>query len=284
MSYNQITIERKLKEFLEEDCSFKDITSQMIPPDSVSSARIVAKSEGYISGLDELTRLYNLLGVKTVLMKKDGEEIQKGDIIAKIEGTTQNILLGERVILNLITHMSAVTTTTRKFTNLIKNSGKKTKIACTRKTIPGLRIFEKKAVELGGGDTHRFSLDDMVLLKDTHLKFYEGKVEKLLKEAKQKVSFSKKVEVEIEKVEDILPAVHHGADIIMLDNMTPPQVKETVKILREKGLREKILIEVSGGITLENIGEYLIPEPDIISSSQLTQHPLEHVDLSLKFD
>ena len=284
MSYNRIIIERKLREYLEEDCSFQDVSSQIITSNSKTSAKIKAKNKGYVSGLEELKILYEILNVESILKKKDGEKVKKGDIVVELSGSTRDILLGERTILNLITHMSAITTTTRKYVNLIKKSGKNTKIACTRKTIPGLRIFEKKAVELGGGDTHRFSLDDMLLLKDTHLKFYNGDVEKLLSDAKNSASFSKKIEIEIEKIEDVLIAARNGADIIMLDNMTPEHAKEAMGILEENSLRDKVIIEISGGINTQNFEDYLLTEPDIISSGELTLFPTEKLDLSLRFD
>jgi len=167
---------------------------------------------------------------------------------------------------------------------LIKDSGKRVKIACTRKTTPGIRIFEKKAAELGQADVHRFSLDDMVLLKDTHLRYYNGNIEKLLKEAKMRNSFSKKIEIEIEKVDDILTAAKNGADIIMLDNMNPDQVEDAINLLKKHNLRDNIIVEVSGGITQENFMDYLLSEPDVISSGLITQFPSEHVDFSLRFD
>ncbi|MGV9171147.1 MAG: carboxylating nicotinate-nucleotide diphosphorylase, partial [Promethearchaeia archaeon] len=192
-------------------------------------------------------------------------------------------LLIERIGLNLLTHMSAITSTTREYVNVIKKMNKRTRIAGTRKTLPGLRIFEKAAIEIGGGDPHRFSLDDMILLKDTHLRYYEGKIEALLKDVKEKASFTKKIEIEIEKVDDVLTAAKNGADIIMLDNMNAKEVKEAIKLLKEHHLREKVLIEISGGINIDNIGSYLEVEPDIISTSHLTQFPSEKVDLSLRF-
>ena len=163
MTYNRIIIERKLREFLEEDCNYMDVSSKFIPEDSISSAKIIAKSKGFVSGLEELKFLYEILNVKVTLKKRDGDELEKGDVIAEINGKTRAILLGERVSLNLITHMSSITSTVKKFVEIIQDSRKDVKIACTRKTIPNLRIFEKKAVELGGGDTHRYSLDDKTL-------------------------------------------------------------------------------------------------------------------------
>ncbi len=284
MSYNNILIERKLREFLEEDCSFQDITSKIVPETAVVSAKIIAKSEGYVSGLEELKALFSLLKVETIANKKDGDEVRKGEVIVALKGLARNILFGERVSLNLVMHMSAITTTTRKYVNKIKQAGKTIRIACTRKTIPGLRVFEKKAVELGGGDPHRYSLDDMILLKDTHLRYYNGDVKRLLSDVKKTASFSKKIELELEKVEDVIVAAQNGADIVMLDNMTPEQVKNAISLLKKNKLREKILIEVSGGINHENIADYVNAEPDIISTSKITQFPSEQVDVSLRFD
>jgi len=284
MSYNKIVIEQKIRKFLQEDCMFIDVSSKVIPENANSSAKILTKSAGYVSGLEELKILYNFLNISTTFKIEDGSEIRKGDIIVELKGNTRDILLGERVGLNLITHMSAITTTARKYVKLIENSGKKVKIACTRKTTPGIRIFEKKAAELGQADVHRFSLDDMVLLKDTHLRYYNGNIEKLLKEAKMRNSFSKKIEIEIEKVDDVLTAVKNGADIIMLDNMSPDQVEDAINLLKKHSLRDKVIVEVSGGITQENFMDYLLSEPDVISSGLITQFPSEQVDFSLRFD
>jgi nicotinate-nucleotide pyrophosphorylase (carboxylating) len=282
--YNRLIIQKKLKEFLEEDCNFADISSSSIRDNTEIMAKIFAKTAGYVSGLEELKILYEILEVSIDLEKFDGDAFQKEDIIVKLKGNATNILLGERVCLNLMTHMSAITTTTRKFVEVIKNSGKKVKIACTRKTTPGLRIFEKKAVELGHGDPHRFSLDDMVLLKDTHLRYYKGNIENLLIDIRKNISFSKKIEIEVEKVEDVLIAAKNGADIVMLDNFSPDGVEDCINLLKEHNFRDKVIIEVSGGINLENVVDYLISEPDVISSSQLTQFPTEQVDFSLRFD
>lgn len=282
-NYNRFIIQRKLKEFIEEDCNYADVSSSIIPDYAETSAKIIAKSSGYISGLEELTMLFDLLNVSMVFKKKDGEAFNKGDIIAELKGKTKDILLGERVGLNLITHMSAITSTTKKFVEIIKNTGKNVKIACTRKTTPGVRIFEKKAVEIGGGDTHRFSLDEF-LLKDTHLRYYKGDIEKILKDVNKIASFTKKIEIEIEKVEDVLVAAKNGADIIMMDNFSPDQVEDAINLLKQNNLRDNVIIEVSGGINPENIVDYLLSEPDVISSGQLTQFPFEQVDFSLRFD
>jgi nicotinate-nucleotide pyrophosphorylase (carboxylating) len=284
MSYNRILIEEKLRKFLIEDNNYIDVSSKPIPFESQTPAKIYAKSTGYVSGLEEIQILFDILKVQVNLKKSDGEQVFNGEILAELKGGTRAILLGERVALNLMTHMSAITTTTRKFGDIIKESGKNIKIACTRKTLPGLRIFEKKAVDLGKGDTHRFSLDDMVLLKDTHLKFYKGDIASLIIETRKYTSFTKKIEVEVENVKDMVIAAENGVDIIMLDNMTPEMVEKAITTLKEKDLRNKVLIEVSGNITLDNVSNYLKSEPDVISTSIITQKPLEFVDFSLKFD
>ncbi|MHA2288921.1 MAG: carboxylating nicotinate-nucleotide diphosphorylase [Promethearchaeota archaeon] len=284
MSYNRILIEKKLRKFLVEDNAFVDISSRAIPAGSISSAKIIAKSNGFLAGLEEFEILFHLLKVDVTLKKADGDQILKDDVVAILKGKTKDILLGERVGLNLLSHMSAIATTTQRFVKIIEKSGKNVKIACTRKTLPGLRLFEKKAVEIGKGDTHRFNLDDMVLLKSTHLKFFNGNVGDLLKSTKLKVSFTKKIEVEVEKVEDVITAVKNGADIIMLDNMNPDKVQDAINLLKQKNLRDRVIIEVSGNITHDNIVDYLISEPDIISTSILTQKPTDFVDISLKLD
>ncbi len=284
MSYNRILIEKKLRQFLIEDNAFIDISSKCIPTNSFSSAKIIAKSHGFLAGLEEIEILFRLLNVDITLKKADGDKIQNGDILAELHGKTKDILLGERVSLNLLTHMSAITTTTRKFVKIVEQSGKNVKIACTRKTLPGLRLFEKKAVEIGKGDPHRFNLDDLVLLKSSHLKIYGGNVAELLRNTKLKVSFTKKIEIEVEKVEDVLTAVKNGADIIMLDNMNPDKVQDAINLLKQQNLRNQVIIEVSGNITYDNIVDYLISEPDVISTSILTQKPTDFVDISLKLD
>jgi len=286
MSYNHILIEEKIKDFLKEDCRFNDVSSQFIPEKPSVLAKIIAKSSGFISGLEETKILFDLLKVENINNIKDGEAVKKGDVVMELKGNPRSILLGERTALNLLTHMSAITTTVKKYLAIVNMSGKKVKIASTRKNLPGLRLFEKKAVSLAGlgADTHRFSLDDMILLKDTHLKYYNGDVEKLLNDVKKKASFSKKIEIEIEKSEDVLIAVKNGADIIMLDNMNPKQVQTALDSLRKENLREKVIVEISGSINFENIEEFLKAEPDVISMGNITLFPSEQVDLSLKFE
>jgi nicotinate-nucleotide pyrophosphorylase (carboxylating) len=176
--------------------------------------------------------------------------------------------------------MSGIATTTKKLVEMLQKNGLKTKVACTRKTAPGLLYFDKKAVLLGGGDPHRLHLDDMVLIKDNHIKV-AGNIEKAVKKAKEKVSFSKKIEVEVTRVNDALKAAKAGADIIMLDNFPQKQIEKAIKLLKKEGLLEKVLLEASGGITKENITEYASTGVDIVSLGEITDSP-KALDISLE--
>jgi len=280
---NKIIIRKKIQEFLEEDCLFQDISSEMIPDDKEIKAKIIAKSLGYISGLKEIEILFEFLNVKITTFKKDGDKVVENDIICELSGNVHDVLFGERTSLNLLTRMSAITSSTRDLVNITKKINKHIRIACTRKTTPYFRIFEKRAVKLGGGETHRWNLDDMILIKDTHLKYFSGDIKKILKKARELASFTKKIEIEVENIEDILIAAKNGADIIMLDNMKPAEIEEAIKALEMEGLRKKVLLEASGSINKENIEDYVKTGVDIISLGALTQFPHKHVDFSLKF-
>jgi nicotinate-nucleotide pyrophosphorylase (carboxylating) len=175
--------------------------------------------------------------------------------------------------------MSGIATATRGLVEKIKKSKLKTRVACTRKTAPGLLYFDKKAVSVGGGDTHRLHLDDMVLVKDNHIMIV-GNVKKAIEKARG-ASFSKKIEVEVAKVEDAVTAAKNGVDIIMLDNFSPKQIEKTIKLLKKAGLREKVLLEASGGITRVNIMEYALTGVDIVSLGEITHSP-RALDLSLE--
>jgi nicotinate-nucleotide pyrophosphorylase (carboxylating) len=176
--------------------------------------------------------------------------------------------------------MSGVATATAELVNIVKTNGGSARIACTRKTLPGLRYFEKKAVELGGGDTHRLRLDDAVLIKDNHLEL-AGSITEAVRKAKTKVSFTKKIEVEATSQDQAVEAALAGADIVLLDNMTPQEVKKSVDVLETKKLRNHILIEVSGGITRENLASYAKTSVDVISAGSIT-NSARAIDMSLE--
>ena len=197
----------------------------------------------------------------------------------EISGDAQTILCAERTMLNLLSRMSGIATATRTLTNKLEKAGAKAKIAATRKSAPGLLYFDKKAVTIGGGDSHRLHLDDMILIKDNHLVIV-GSVEDAVKKAKANASFSKKIEVEVTKAEDALQAAKAGADIIMLDNFSPKQAKDAGEILKKAGFAN-VLLEVSGKITGENLLEYAMAQVDIISIGELT-HSVKALDISLE--
>ncbi|MHA1520688.1 MAG: carboxylating nicotinate-nucleotide diphosphorylase [Promethearchaeota archaeon] len=269
----------KLRNFLQEDIGFGDITSGLIPHADSGIAVIKAKSEGILAGLEE-TRLLcedNQIFIQT--RKMDGDKIKSGDIIAELQGNLRNILMVERTILNFLMKLSDIATSTHDLVQQVRSQGLNTIIAATRKTTPGFGYFEKKAVFLGGGDPHRWNLSDMVLLKDTHLKYYQGDISRLLEAAHNQISFSKKIELEIENPADITIAVEKGVDIIMLDNMTPNQVEEALK---NTEIPAHVLVEVSGNINNNNLLKYAQTGVNIISTSAIVFHPHKMVDFSLR--
>ena len=222
------------------------------------------------------------LGIEILNMKSSGEFINPGDAIMSLRGNAKKILSKERVLLNLLIYLFGVATTTKLFVDKVREVNKKVRIAATRKTIPGLRLLTKKAVKIGGGDTHRLSLSDAILIKDNHIKVI-GDVVKAVELAKKYRSFIHKVEVEVSSVEEAVKAASLGVDVIMLDNFTPNDVRRVINELYKCGIRENVIIEVSGGITLENINEYAAMDIDVISSSVITMNPVK-VDLSLEVE
>lgn len=227
-----------------------------------------------LAGLKFIIPFLERLGVKVVKSLNDGEIVKYGDVIAEYEGESYTILSSERIILNLLGRLSGIATVTRKMVELARSVNPSVIIAGTRKTTPGLRIFEKYAIEVGGGDPHRFNLSDAILIKDNHIRIAGG-VEDAIKAVKSKVSFTKKIEVEVTSFEDALKAYRMGVDIILLDNMSPKDISTVVK-----ELKGKVLLEASGGISPDNVIEYAKTGVDIISSGFLT-HSVKSVDVSL---
>ncbi|WP_461864062.1 carboxylating nicotinate-nucleotide diphosphorylase [Thermococcus sp.] len=271
-----IPIEYLLR-FLEEDAPFGDITSEtVIPEDSEARAVIIAKQDGVIAGLEEAKALFEHFGIKTELKAGDGDEVKKGDVLIELEGNARKILLVERTALNIIGRMSGIATQMRRLMEKVRAVNPNVRVAGTRKTL--LKPLDKKAIMLGGGEPHRFSLSDAILIKDNHLALVP--LEEAVKRAKA-FSIYKVVEVEVESLEDALKAARAGADVIMLDNMTPERIKEVLEALKREGLRERVKIEVSGGITEENIQSYAKLDIDVISLGALT-HSVKNFDVSLE--
>ena len=270
-----------LKQMVYEDIGFEDITSNaLIPKDLKTEGIIIAKENGIISGIDAVAGLLNEFKIKSQVKKHDGDNVKANDIIMEIKGNARTVLSLERTALNFLMRMSGIATLTFNTLQKIREVNKNIILAGTRKTTPGLQIFEKNAVKVGGGDTHRFRLDDCVLIKDNHIAIV-GSVGESVIMAKNNVSFTKKIEIEVENEKGAIDAAKAGADIIMLDNMNPDEIGNVISSLESMNLRDHILIEVSGGIKPENIVEYAKTNADIISTGFIT-HSARSLDLSLE--
>ena len=272
--------EERLKKMLADDLGQGDVTADaIIPPNLNVNAIILAKAEGIAAGIEEAMILVEGLGLKVKAEVSDGDKIKNKQVLMEVSGDAQTILSVERTLLNLLSRMSGIATTTRTLIEKLEKAGAKAKIAATRKSPPGMLYFDKRAVIIGGGDPHRLHLDDMILIKDNHLSII-GNVEVAVKKAKARSSFTKKIEVEVTTVEDALKAAQAGADIVMLDNFPPKQVKEAREMLRKAGFGSALL-EASGGITDKTLLEYAAAQVDIISMGELT-HSVKALDISLE--
>lgn len=266
---------------LEEDKGFGDITSEaVVDRDLEVNAYIISKDEGILAGMNIVKELFEEFGVKVTYCLEEGSQISKKDLLLSVKGDARTILLLERTVLNLSMRMSGVASAANHYSSLVKDYD--VKIAGTRKTSPALAKFDKYALKVGGVDTHRFSLDDMVLIKDNHIAVCESPLDALLK-AKANTSFSKKIEIEVETLSDAIECVENKADIVMLDNMTGLEVKEVIDELEKLDIRQNSLIEVSGGITEDNILDYVEYGVDIISIGALT-HSSRSLNFSLKME
>ena len=274
-------LEEKLKQLLAEDVGQGDVTSAaVVPAGLMVNATVMAKEAGVAAGIEETVILAESLGLSVKVKTADGDEIAKGKVIFEVSGNAQTILSAERTMLNLLSRMSGIATATRRLVEKLKTANATARIAATRKTAPGLSYFDKKAVLIGGGDPHRLRLDDMVLVKDNHVAI-AGSVEKAVKKAKRNASFSRKIEAEVTSVADAVKAAQVGADIVMLDNFSPKQIRGAVEALKKAGFFGKVLLEVSGGITEQNLQEYASAQVDIISMGALT-HSVKALDISLE--
>ena len=270
---------QKLLEFLKEDVGEADITTDATVSHLAEAASTVAAMEdGVLAGLDEVLQLLDHEGLEYKTNFSDGDEIKKDDVILEISGNARKILSAERVILNIMMRMSGIATLVKNLSNLAEPYG--VKLAGTRKTTPGFREFEKKAIEIGGGWPHRSGLDDAFLIKDNHIAVAGlGGAIRRVKEC----GISRPVEVEVSTSEDALTACNLGVDIVMLDNMSPDAVEKTIKEIEKEGLRDKVKIELSGGITRKNLEQFLKSKPDIISMGELTTGA-KWLDLSMRIE
>lgn len=261
---------------LQEDITSEDVTTNSVMPNSqLGTVDLICKQDGIIAGLGVYARVFQLLDPETNVefFCKDGDEVKKGQYLAKVTGDIRVLLSGERVALNYLQRMSGIATYTHEVAQLLK--GTKTTLLDTRKTTPNCRIFEKYAVRVGGGCNHRYNLSDGVLLKDNHIGA-AGSITNAIRMAKEYAPFVRKIEIEVETMEQVKEAVEAGADIIMLDNMTNEQMKEAVEFIAGRAETE-----CSGNVTRENIARITEVGVDYVSSGALT-HSAPIMDISMK--
>ena len=277
---NEITMKMQADELimmaLREDITSEDVSTNAVMPEAQQgTVDLIAKEDGVIAGLQVYARVFTLLDDKTEIefFCKDGDQVKNGQLLAKVNGDIRVLLSGERVALNYLQRMSGIATYTREVAGLLEGSS--LTLLDTRKTTPNCRVFEKYAVRVGGGCNHRYNLSDGVLLKDNHIGA-AGSVAKAVAMAKAYAPFVRKIEIEVETLDQVKEAVEAGADIIMLDNMTPEQMKEAVALI--DGRAET---ECSGNVTKENIAKIRDVGVDYVSSGALT-HSAPILDISLK--
>lgn len=277
---NEITMKMQADQLirmaLQEDITSEDVsTNAVMPTATKGTVELIAKEDGVIAGLDIYARVFTILDEKTEIdfHCKDGDEVKKGELMATVTGDIRVLLSGERVALNYLQRMSGIATYTRQVAKLLE--GSKVTLLDTRKTTPNCRVFEKYAVRVGGGCNHRYNLSDGVLLKDNHIGA-AGSVTKAIQMAKAYAPFVRKIEIEVETLEQVKEAVGAGADIIMLDNMTPEVMKQAVELIDGRAQTE-----CSGNITKENIQKIREIGVDFVSSGALT-HSAPILDISMK--
>jgi len=269
----KVSPKKELLRFLSEDLGNGDISSALLPRKKIK-ARIISRQNAVVAGVKFAKEIFVLKRCQVRILKKDGNKVKRNQTILEISGSPQAILSCERTALNLLSRMSGIATQTNELVKKI--SSRKTKLYATRKTAPGLRFFDKEAVLIGGGEKHRMSLDQMVMLKDNHLSVEP--LEKLVKKAKTK---HKKIEVEVENQKDAILAAKSGANIIMLDNFTLKKISRTISALKKLGLRNKVKLEASGGINVSNISRFAKTGVDMISVGSIT-NSVSGIDLSLE--
>jgi len=278
-----LEVRKSLIDFLEQDVGTGDVTSEsVVSPNLYVLAQIICKSgtSAVVAGLEEAGILFDICKCKVQTPVTDGSQVENGSIVMNISGSAVAILKAERTALNLVMRMSGIATETRRLVELVGKVNRSIKVACTRKTAPGLRYFDKKAVALGGGVTHRTKLDEMVLLKDNHLVLADT-IEQSIRLARQKNNECLLLECEVKNLAELVSAIKAGSDIVMLDNFSLDQAKAGMDKIRKMGLRKNVKIEISGRIDPQNITNYARLQPDIISIGYLTHSP-NAIDFSLE--
>ncbi|MGD8330603.1 MAG: carboxylating nicotinate-nucleotide diphosphorylase [Acidobacteriota bacterium] len=278
----------QLERFLAEDLGRGDITSEaLIPVEARAAGRVCSGGEAVLAGLEEAQALAGILRLDAGALARDGDEIDAGRTVLEISGNARAVLGVERTLLNVMSHLSGIATATRQAVRAVRAAhtgalaAQPPAIAATRKTLPGLRRLQKKAVVLGGGVPHRFDLSDAVLVKDNHLAVF-GEVDAAVRRLRERLG-DIPLEIEVESLEDALRAAEHGADTLLLDNLDPAAIIAVVDALRSAGLRDALSLEASGGITLASVARYADTGVDVISMGMLTSSA-PRIDFSMHFD
>jgi len=274
---NEVKVRKIVELALTEDVGRADLTSSIVEGER-AEAEIVAKEEGIVSGTLPARLTFELLDCEVDVLVEDGERIQPGDVVLEAYGDATALLAAERVALNFLMRLSGIATATRRVVERVREVNPDVTVAATRKVHPITGFLEKKAVSDGGGDPHRFGLDDAVLIKDNHLALV-GSVRDAVRRARERVGFTKVIGVEVESIEDAVEAAKAGADHVLLDNMKPAEIRRAVNEVRK--VREDVILEASGGITPENAPEYAETGVDVISLGWLT-HSAPALDLSMR--
>lgn len=274
------SLDSEIERFLNEDISNGDITSDLfIDATSISNAEILSREPGILSGRSEISQIFNHFNIESNWLFQDGDSFSDNSQIVKLNGLSKSILLSERVSLNLLGHMSGIATSTNNAVKITKQISPHTNISATRKTLPGLRKYEKYSVIVGGGLPHRYDLNEMILIKDNHSKLINN-LQKSINSARNQISSSKKIELEVDSLESAMKAIDLDIDIILLDNMQPEDILKFMNKI--KSISQKIpLTEASGGITMSNLQNYASTGVDIISMGSLT-HSSKSLDFSLQ--
>ncbi len=257
-------VEEHVKNALKEDIGFGDITTDyLVPKNERIIAKLNTREDGILCGIDIVETVFKTLSNEVTIQKffKDGDKIKKGDTLAVIEGPARAVLIGERTALNYIQRLSGIATETNKYQVAIGDN--KARITDTRKTTPGFRMFEKYAVYTGGARLHRFNLSDCVMIKDNHIQ-YAGSITNAVNKIREHLSHTHKIEIECDTIEQVKEAINAKADIIMLDNMNCDLMKQCVELIGDKAL-----IEASGNVTIDTIGNIAKTGVDVISSSAI---------------
>ncbi len=269
-----------LKAFLREDVRSGDITTNAMEPlNAEATATINSKGKSILAGIAETAAIADFSGLKYEILAFEGNWVDVREPVMRMTGSAKTLLIVERLCLNIIQRMSGIATMTYKMVQAARKENPKVRVAATRKTTPGFRFFEKRAVQIGGGDPHRYALDDMVLIKNNHVDIVDG-ISEAVRMVKETVSFSKKISCEARSIQEGMDAVKAGADIILLDNFPPADIVNFVSLLKKQNLRDKVLLETSGGIDENNVAEYAATGIDIISSGALT-HSYKAADFNM---